>query len=210
MSSDILLHCCCAPCSTASIERLESEDWHPVLYFGNSNIYPSEENGKRWNELERYASVKGLEVIRGEYDHRKWLEFIHGLEDCPEHSLRCIKCFEFNLREAWEVSRKLGILFFTTSLTVSRFKSSPAIFKVGSSFEGFQPIDFKKKDGFARSVRLSREFNLYRQQYCGCEFSLRDAMRQAGSQTQKQSRDPEKTAEGSNTVNPQGELHESS
>lgn len=168
---DILLHCCCGPCSTASLERLLELDWKPVLFFGNNNIYPSNENDKRYDELLKVARLHDLQVIRAPYDHANWLEYIKGLENCPEHGERCIRCFEYNLRQAYEEAVLLGISHFTTTLTVSRFKSSKAIFQVGESFEGFTPIDFKKKDGFSRSVLLSKQMGLYRQQYCGCEFS---------------------------------------
>lgn len=177
-----MLHCCCGPCSTASVLRLLDENWQPVLYFGNSNIYPEEENKKRLNELKKVAEFHNLEVITSPYNHEEWLAFIKGLEAEKEHGARCVKCFEFNLREAESVAEKLGIRHFTTSLTVSRFKNSAVIFKVGRVFEGFEEIDFKKKDGFAKSVRLSVEMGLYRQNYCGCEFSLADSAKnkQAG------------------------------
>ncbi|MGX8677732.1 MAG: epoxyqueuosine reductase QueH [Sphaerochaetaceae bacterium] len=169
--SRILLHCCCGPCSTESIIRLLDAQWKPVLFFGNSNIFPEEENQKRWGELMKVAKLHNLEVIRGQYDHQSWLDFIKGLESCPEHGERCLKCFEFNLRQAHDEANALGIEYFTTTLTVSRFKSSGDIFRTGAQFEGFVPIDFKKKDGFEQSVILSRQMDLYRQQYCGCEFS---------------------------------------
>lgn len=168
----VLLHCCCGPCSTASIERLLSEGYEPVLYFCNSNIFPREENEKRWGELLKVAALHNLKTIRGEYDHQAWLDFIHGLEDCPEHGDRCLKCFEFNLSQAAEEAQRLGIGLFTTTLTVSRFKKSQSIFAVGEAWPGFLKIDFKKKNGFARSVQLSKEMGLYRQEYCGCEFSM--------------------------------------
>lgn len=172
MPGKILVHCCCGPCSTSSVKRLIEEGWEVVLYFENSNIYPYEENTLRYENLLKVASLYGLEVIRGEYDHDSWLEFIKGWESEPEHGKRCLLCFEYNLRRASEVCQGLGIRYFTTTLTVSRFKNSRAIFDVGKTFPGFQEIDFKKKDGFAESVRMSREMGLYRQSYCGCEFSM--------------------------------------
>lgn len=173
MQERILVHCCCGPCSTSSIQRLLEEGYEPVLCYGNSNIWPKEENDKRYEELLKVSQYYGgLEVVRQEYDHDSWLAFIKGLEDEPEHGKRCLKCFEFNLFQAYQEAKKLGIDKFTTTLTVSRFKKSESIFSVGEKFDGFTKIDFKKKDGFANSVKMSNQLGLYRQKYCGCEFSL--------------------------------------
>ena len=143
------------------------------MLFSNSNIYPKEENDKRFAELEKVAEHYKLEVVRQPYDHSAWLEFVKGLENEPEHGKRCLKCFEFNLGQASKVAKTMGIEHFTTTLTVSRFKNSASIFKVGEEFDGFVAEDFKKKDGFAKSIKMSQELGLYRQQYCGCEFSMR-------------------------------------
>ena len=110
-----------------------------------------------------------------EQDHRAWLDKVKGLEMEREGGARCAVCFEYNLRRAWLKAKELGIGHFTTTLTVSRFKNSNVIFRVGDGFTGFEEINFKKKDGFNRSIQLSKELGLYRQHYCGCEFSLRDA-----------------------------------
>ena len=108
-----------------------------------------------------------------DYDHAAWLGFIQGLEGEPESGKRCLRCFEFNLARTAECARRLGICFFATTLTISPHKRSADIFRIGLSMPGFVAIDFKKRDGFRRSVALSREYGLYRQRYCGCEFSLR-------------------------------------
>jgi len=180
----ILVHCCCGPCSTSSVQRLLDEGYEPVLCYGNSNIWSREENDKRYNELLKVAQyfnqkqiaqgMSEIEVVRLDYNHEEWLNFISGFENEPEHGERCLKCFEFNLKQAFDTAKKLGIDKFTTTLTVSRFKKSLSIFNVGEIFEGFQKIDFKKQDGFAKSVRMSKELGLYRQLYCGCEFSLQN------------------------------------
>lgn len=169
----ILVHCCCGPCSTSSLARLLEEGWEPVLLFSNSNIYPQEENEKRYGELLKVASFYNLQVVRVPYNHKAWLDFIRGLETEPEHGKRCLKCFAFNLSQACEVACSMNIDYFTTTLTVSRFKNSAAIFEVGKQFDGFVAEDFKKKDGFAKSIKMSEELGLYRQQYCGCEFSMK-------------------------------------
>ena len=180
MCKKILVHCCCGPCATSSLQRLLDEGYDPVLVYGNSNIWPQEENDVRYQNLLKVAGhFGGLQVIRQDYDHERWLEFVKGLENEPEGGARCLKCFEYNLRCAHEEAVRLGIDCFTTTLTVSRFKNSSNIFKVGSAFEGFEPIDFKKKDGFARSCEMAKELGLYRQQYCGCEFSIAEGVEDA-------------------------------
>ncbi len=179
MQKKILVHCCCGPCSTSSLKRLIEEGYEPVLVYGNSNIWPEEENEIRYQNLLKVAQYYGgLQVIRQDYDHKAWLDFIKGLENEPEGGARCQKCFEFNLRAASEEAKRLGIEALTTTLTVSRFKNSRNIFKVGSSFAGFEPIDFKKKDGFAKSCEMAKELGLYRQSYCGCEFSVSEGVKE--------------------------------
>ena len=168
----ILVHACCGPCSTASIERLLSEGWEPTLYFSNSNIYPAEEADKRYDVLLQVAQVTEIPVIREYYDHQSWLQAISGHEAETEGGSRCELCFAYNLAQAAQKAQELGFSHFCTTLTVSRFKNSKKIFKVGEGFPGFEELDFKKKGGFDRSIVLSKEMGLYRQNYCGCEFSI--------------------------------------
>lgn len=174
MEKKILLHVCCGPCATSSVLRLMEDGWEPVLFFSNSNIYPYEEFEKRYDNLLIVARHYGLRVIKGGYDHEAWREWVKGLENEPEHGRRCSRCFRFNLLRAREEAEKEGIEHFATTLTVSRFKKSASIFHEGEDLEGFEKIDFKKRDGFALSCRLSAEMGLYRQRYCGCEFSMRN------------------------------------
>lgn len=173
MGKRILVHVCCGPCATSSIERLLEEGYEPVLFFSNSNIFPNEEFLKRYENLLIVAQHHNLEVIIDSWDHDQWLEWIKGLENEPEHGARCSRCFRFNLLRTEKKAKELSILLFCTTLTVSRFKKSATIFAMGEDLEGFEPIDFKKKDGFTKSVKLAKEMNLYRQEYCGCEFSWR-------------------------------------
>jgi len=168
----ILLHTCCGPCATTCVERLSS-DRDVVLFFSNSNIAPEEEYIKRLRAAERLAEIMNVAIIQDAYDHEAWLRNIRGLEDEPEGGGRCGKCFAFSLAKAAAAAEKLGIPAFTTSLSVSRYKSSSQIFSVGRAFAAFQPIDFKKRGGYDRSIELSRQYRLYRQKYCGCEFSRR-------------------------------------
>jgi predicted adenine nucleotide alpha hydrolase (AANH) superfamily ATPase len=147
------------------------EGWNPVLYFSNSNIFPEQEADKRYEALLEVARVYNLKVIREHYDHQGWLDAVKGHEGEREGGSRCELCFAYNLREASEKAKQLGFLHFTTTLTVSRFKNSKTIFRVGEAFPGFEALDFKKKGGFEKSVALSKELGIYRQHYCGCEFS---------------------------------------
>lgn len=169
----ILLHVCCAPCSTSSVEQLLEHGHDIVLFFSNSNIYPAGEYLRRLCEARRLAEVMHLALIEDSYDHAAWLAHVRGLENEPERGKRCLKCFEYNLDRTARAMKRLGLQGFTTTLTVSRHKSSHDIFSIGRGFEGFLVIDFKKRDGYARSIELSRQHELYRQGYCGCEFSLR-------------------------------------
>ena len=149
--------------------------FEPVLFYSDSNIYPYEEYMKRWDNLLLVARHYGLEAIKDDWDHEEWLEAVKGHEADKEHGERCLICFRFNLLRAAAKAEELGLRCFTTSLTVSRFKKSALIFAQGADLKGFEAIDFKKKDGFNRSVQLSKELGLYRQGWCGCEFSLRDS-----------------------------------
>jgi len=168
----VLLHVCCAPCSTHSIEVLQ-QDYDLTLYFSNSNISPLAEYQKRRDQVHRFAAICNLPLHEDPYDHDAWLEHIAGLENEPEKGERCQKCFEFNLTRAAEYAREHGFDYFTTTLTISPHKHSQTIFSIGERLGNFLRIDFKKKDGFRRSISLSKEHNLYRQSYCGCEFSSR-------------------------------------
>jgi predicted adenine nucleotide alpha hydrolase (AANH) superfamily ATPase len=170
----ILLHICCAPCATASAERLLQENRKVVLFFSNSNIWPEEEYNKRLESAEFLAEKMNLSLETDRYDHNKWLTHVKGMENEPEKGARCSFCFDFSLEKAALKAESLGIRKFTTSLSVSPHKASPIIFRAGSHYSGFAPYDFKKKDGFKRSIELSEEYGLYRQNYCGCEFSKRN------------------------------------
>ena len=172
---DILLHVCCAPCASACVERLLEAERTPVLFFSNSNIFTEEEFEKRLECVHRLAEIHKLELIVDPYDHEAWLETVSALENPasePEGGRCCTLCFAWNLGRAAAKAQERN-LNFTTSLTVSPHKNSHMIFETGGSFHGFEPWDFKKKDGFKRSIELSRLYGFYRQKFCGCEYSLR-------------------------------------
>ncbi len=169
----ILLHCCCAPCAAPSAERLVLAGREVVLYFSNFNISPLEEYQKRLEHARKLAQQMNLVIEEDQYDHAEWLAHIRGLENEPEKGKRCEKCFEFSLRRTDQMAGRLGIEAFATTLTLSPHKVSRIIFEIGKQFPRFEPIDFKKQGGFLRSIELSEEYDLYRQNYCGCEFSRR-------------------------------------
>lgn len=172
---EILVHACCGPCSTAAIERLLRDGWIPTIFYTDSNIYPAQEFEKRRVNLERVCASYGVPLLVEAQDHASWLAAVKGLEGLPEGGERCSVCFRYNLRRAARKAEELGFRHFCTTLTVSRFKHSAQIFAEGERLPGFEPIDFKKQNGFAESCRISKAMGLYRQQYCGCEFSLAQA-----------------------------------
>jgi predicted adenine nucleotide alpha hydrolase (AANH) superfamily ATPase len=152
----ILLHICCAGCG-AHVSSELANDYRVILYFYNPNIFPEEEYYLRLAETERMAEHFQLELISEEYDHRQWLEKVAGFEKEPE---------------------RLGVRYFTATLTVSPHKNAAVIIKIGRFLAeklglNFLDRDFKKKDGFRKSMALAEELKIYRQEYCGCEFSGR-------------------------------------
>lgn len=174
MKGDILLHVCCGPCASACTLRLVGEGRRPVLYFANSNIDTEEEYERRRAEAKRLADADSLEFFAEPYDHADWLEkAARGFENEPEKGARCARCFRYNLGKAAAFAAAHGLRAFTTSLTVSPHKPSAAVFAAGRDVGGdaFEEHDFKKRDGFLVSLARTRELGLYRQNYCGCEFS---------------------------------------
>lgn len=167
----ILLHTCCGPCASASLERLKNEGFDVTLFFSNSNISPKEEFELRKDNAQRLADAFSVPLIADPYDHQAWLDYIKGFENEPERGARCALCFEFSMIRTDSACKTYGFTTFATTLTVSPHKSSKVLDKIGSQFEFYSHHDFKKKEGFKRSIELSKELNLYRQKYCGCEFS---------------------------------------
>ncbi|MBN1556881.1 MAG: epoxyqueuosine reductase QueH [Lentisphaerae bacterium] len=168
----LLLHTCCGPCATACIERLR-DGYALTLFFSNSNIAPRAEYDRRLAAARKLADLQGLPLVEDAYDHAAWRAAVQGLEDEPERGRRCEACFAFNLGRAARYAREHAFDGFTTTLTVSPHKAAPVIFSIGSRLGPFLATDFKKQDGFKRSLELTRRLGLYRQDYCGCEFSAR-------------------------------------
>ena len=171
----LLLHSCCGPCSTVCIERLLS-DFEVVVFYFNPNIEPLEEYEHRKEEQKKVCQHFGVKFVDCDYDNAGWRDFVAGLEKEPEGGARCKKCFEFRLLKTAKYAKENGFDIFATTLSVSPHKNTIVINEVGQDVSGrfeieFLPESFKKKDGYLRSINLSKEMDLYRQNYCGCNFS---------------------------------------
>ncbi|MEA4863255.1 MAG: epoxyqueuosine reductase QueH [Victivallaceae bacterium] len=171
-SRNILLHCCCAPCAGGCVERLLETYGEVAFYFSNSNLANRAEYDRRLRYVRELGSIFKVRVWVDPYDHDAWLAKCAPLADEPEGGARCRKCFEFSLCRTAAFAASAGFAKFATSLTVSPRKPSAVILAVGSGFMGFEPWDFKKKNGYLRGTQIARENNFYRQNFCGCEFSL--------------------------------------
>lgn len=177
----LLLHSCCGPCSSYVTEYLAKYFDLTVFYF-NPNIYPPAEYQKRLDTQKSLLDATGWATLtESEYDHSKFLEAVRGLEGEPEGGARCVPCFRLRLEQTAKRASQLGFSYFGTTLTVSPHKNAALLNEIGEESGQkygviWLPSDFKKKEGYKRSIELSREYGLYRQNYCGCEFSLRDAM----------------------------------
>ena len=175
----LLIHACCAPCSSYVLEYL-SNYFHIIVLYYNPNITSREEYEYRLSEEERLIGelpVKyPIRLVKGDYRPEEFLSAVKGLEKEPEGGARCAVCFELRLREAARYCRELNADYFTTTLTISPLKNSEKINEIGERLAEeygvrYLPSDFKKKNGYKRSIELSREYDLYRQNYCGCVFS---------------------------------------
>ena len=171
----LLLHSCCAPCSTACIERLK-EFFDITVYYYNPNIDTDLEYQKRLLEQLRYCDALGIKAISDGYLGDEFLSNVVGLENEKEGGIRCEKCFYLRLKKTAKKAKENGFDLFMTTLTVSPLKNVDLINKIGKEIETEEKIeylvsDFKKKDGYKRSIELSKENDLYRQNYCGCKFS---------------------------------------
>jgi hypothetical protein len=181
----VLLHICCAPDSTAVFERL-SHGFEVHGFFHNPNIHPAGEYQKRLAEARKVAREMGFPLLVPAFDPEAWDLAVRGLEEEPEGGDRCLVCFRVNLRATARMAREMGIPFFTTTLTISPHKDSERILGIGRDAGaefgvGFLGENFKKRDGFKRSLELSRNLALYRQEYCGCRFSQRKDDPRAGT-----------------------------
>jgi predicted adenine nucleotide alpha hydrolase (AANH) superfamily ATPase len=171
----LLLHSCCAPCSTACIERLK-DFFDITIYYYNPNIDGKKEFDLRAEEQNRLCKTLGVSLIVEEYDSSEFYSLIKGLESAVEGGARCAKCFELRLKKSALKAKEIGADYFATTLTVSPLKNAKLINEIGVIVQEIVGVkylqtDFKKRNGYLRSIELSNEFSLYRQNYCGCEFS---------------------------------------
>lgn len=177
----ILLHSCCAPCSSYVVDFLLNF-FNVYVFYYNPNIYPGEEYIKRKEEQLRLLSFpkfKNIKFIDSGYNHENFLDKIRGYEKDVEGGERCNICFKIRLEKTAKIAKKLNLDYFSTTLTVSPHKNAKQINLVGEYLSkkyslDFLFSDFKKKDGYKKSIELSKKYNLYRQNYCGCEFSLKN------------------------------------
>ena len=177
-SNKILIHACCGICSGYPISLLKETGYEPVVYFCNPNLDTKEEFERRLEAQKTICNYHKVELIVEEYNPIEYLEYVKGLENEPERGKRCDKCIELRLKKTAEKSKELGIGIFTTSLPISPHKDFQKISSIGENIAkdnnlNYLSLDFKKKDGFLKTNKLSRELNIYRQNYCGCKFSKR-------------------------------------
>ena len=173
----LLLHACCAPCSSHTLDFLNRR-FEITLYFCNPNIAPEEEYDFRLSELKRLVQEMKLDVkiVEETYDPTSFTELAKGLEALPERGERCRKCIAYRLKKAGEKAKELKCDYFTTTLTISPHKDCKFINECGAEISAECGVaylfsDFKKHDGYKHSIELSRQYNLYRQNYCGCIYS---------------------------------------
>ena len=182
----LLLHSCCAPCRSYVLEYL-SQYFEITVFYYNPNIYPESEYTKRiWEQqklIDELPAKHPISFMAGPYDKERFYEMASGLEHVKEGGARCMKCYELRLREAAKIAKNAGFDYFTTTLSISPLKKAERLNEIGQRLGEEYEVeyllsDFKKKNGYKRSIELSKIYGLYRQDYCGCEFSMenRDKM----------------------------------
>lgn len=174
----IVLHACCAICSGYPISLLKDMGYRVVVYFYNPNIYPESEYKKRLEAEKILCKHFNCELVEGEYIPDEYYNFVSGLENEPEKGKRCDKCFELRLKKTAEFAKSISAKEFTTSIVISPHKNFDRLTAIGKDIAenyglNYVDINFKKKDGFLKTNKISKELNLYRQNYCGCKFALR-------------------------------------
>lgn len=178
----LLIHSCCAPCSSYVLEYLANYFEITVFYY-NPNIFPEEEYSKRVAELKQLLDKmplpKGIHLIEGSFYPEEYYRLVKGMEEEPEGGNRCFACYELRLKETARLAAENQFDYFTTTLSISPYKNAEKLNEIGERLAGeykvaFLPSDFKKRNGYKRSIELSGEYNLYRQDYCGCVYSKRE------------------------------------
>lgn len=174
----LLLHACCAPCSSAIIECLVNHGIRPVIFYSNSNIFPESEYSKRMSECIRYAGETGLDIVNDSYEHHEWQCIAHGLEHEPERGLRCAECFRYRLERAARYAHENGFDVLATTLASSRWKDIDQVNAAGAYACSLFPsvswwaMNWRKGGLQDRRNEIIREHGFYNQLYCGCEFSM--------------------------------------
>ena len=178
----LLLHSCCAPCSSYCIEYL-SQYFHVTVFYYNPNIYPDDEYYHRVKEQQRFINEfptkYPVDFIEGDYDKNSFYDIAKGLEKEPEKGKRCHKCYDLRLRRTATVAKEKMFDFFSTTLTISPMKDSQVLNEIGEAIGKELGVnwlysDFKKKEGYKRSTEISKEYDMYRQDYCGCVYSYNE------------------------------------
>ena len=177
----LLLHACCAPCSSAVLERISKYFDITILYY-NPNITEEKEYNKRLEEIKTFVkklNPDNVTVLPGRYNPEEFFDIATGLEEEKERGKRCFKCYKLRLEETARQAEKLGFTYFTTTLSISPYKNSKWLNEIGEELNKmynstYLYADFKKKNGYKRSIELSKKFNLYRQDYCGCIYSKKE------------------------------------
>ena len=174
----LLLHACCAPCSTAAFAKIK-DDFKITVYFYNPNMDTEKEYGKRAEEEKRLCAEFNLPVVIENYEPKEFYSAVKGYENQKEGGVRCEKCFYLRLKRTAEYAKAHGFDYFTTTLTLSPLKDAELLNTIGERTGkevgvNFLPSDFKKRDGYKTSIEFSKKYGLYRQNYCGCTFSKRD------------------------------------
>ena len=178
----LLLHSCCAPCSSYVLEYL-SQFFRITVFYYNPNIYPDEEYFHRVREqqefIKKFPAKNPIAFIEGDFDKHRFYDTVKGMENVREGGERCFACYELRLREAADCAKSNGMDYFCTTLSISPLKNAEKLNEIGQGLAAeygvkYLPSDFKKKNGYKRSVEISREYGMYRQDYCGCIFSMRD------------------------------------
>ena len=174
----IILHSCCAVCSGYPLSYLKDAGYRVIVYFYNPNIFPETEYEKRLTAQKTLCKRYDTELIEEDYSPKDFYLMAKGYENEPERGKRCVRCFELRLIKTAEYACKNGIDEFTTSIAISPHKDYKKLSEIGEKIAKeyglkYLAVDFRKKDGFLKTNQISRELNLYRQNYCGCEYSLR-------------------------------------
>jgi len=169
-----LLHICCGVCALHSIDKLKKDAFLVSGFFYNPNIYPFEEYAKRLDAAKEACRIFEIEFFTADYTYDLWLNTCRRYCDQPEGGERCSMCYAIRIKAAFDFAVANGFDYLTSTLTISPYKNSKKIFEIARDICGdkYLPVNFKKEDGFKKTAAFAREFNLYRQNYCGCEFSI--------------------------------------